>query len=280
MMQVWSASEAAPDRLANEDHVFQYGQLVGVLDGATVPEGFDTGCVHGPAWYVRRLAARIGLVAADQPGATLMEVLAAAIDAVRGDHGNRCDLGHPGTPSSTVCLVREGAEHVDYLVLCDSPLVVDLGSRLQVITDDRLETTMVGLRSAAFAGKASGDDNDPQARFRRSVIWQRQQMNTPGGYWVAAADPEAAYHAIGGGLSLTGPDRVRRAALLTDGASYAVDKLGLLDWHSLLALLTADGPSELIRRVRAAEREVVEDQERHRFKRYDDATAALCRFDR
>ena len=78
-MQVWTASVAAPDQLENEDHVFQYGQLVGVLDGATVPEGFDTGCVHGPAWYVRQLAARIGLAAAERPAAALMGNLAAAI---------------------------------------------------------------------------------------------------------------------------------------------------------------------------------------------------------
>jgi hypothetical protein len=36
----------------------------------------------------------------------------------------------------------------------------------------------------------------------------------------------------------------------------------------------------LIRRVRAAEQETAEGGDRHRFKRYDDATAALCRFDR
>lgn len=59
MMRVCSASEPAPGRPDNEDQVFRYGELVGVLDGATVPDGFDTGCVHGPVWYVRQLAARI-----------------------------------------------------------------------------------------------------------------------------------------------------------------------------------------------------------------------------
>ncbi|MEE3918739.1 hypothetical protein V2I01_10600 [Micromonospora sp. BRA006-A] len=43
-----SASDPAPGRPENEDVVFRFGPLVGVLDGATVPEGFDTGCAHGP----------------------------------------------------------------------------------------------------------------------------------------------------------------------------------------------------------------------------------------
>lgn len=48
VMRVRSASAPAPGRPVNEDLVFRFGPLVGVLDGATVPEGFDTGCVHGP----------------------------------------------------------------------------------------------------------------------------------------------------------------------------------------------------------------------------------------
>ncbi|WP_238451666.1 hypothetical protein [Micromonospora sp. 4G55] len=145
-MRVRSASVAAPGRLENEDTVFRFGPLVGVLDGATVPEGFDTGCVHGPAWFVRHLAARIGLAVAARPAATLVSSLAAALLAVRADHGDACDLDHPGTPSATVCLLREGGDEVDYLVLCDSPLVLDLGGRVEVISDDRLDDALADLR--------------------------------------------------------------------------------------------------------------------------------------
>jgi hypothetical protein len=238
-----------------------------------VPEGFETGCVHGPAWYVRQLAARIGLAAADRPTATLMGNLAAAILAVRGDHGDQCDLAHPGTPSATVCLLRPWGDHVDYLVLCDSPLVLDLGERVEVISDDRLEQAMADLRRTAATVTAA----DPVTRFRRAVMLQRQQMNQTHGYWVAAANPDAAYHAVTGTLPLTGPDRVRRAALVSDGASAAVEQFGLFDWRGLLDMLTDHGPGELIRRVRRAEDD---GHGRRRHKQYDDATAALCLFDR
>ncbi|MDG4791465.1 hypothetical protein O7626_37185 [Micromonospora sp. WMMD1102] len=277
MMRVRSASAPVPGRLENEDHVFRYGELVGVLDGATVPDGFDTGCVHGPAWYVRRLAARLCLAAADRPAAALTGNLAAAILAVRADHGGNCDLDHPGTPSATVCLLRDGGDHVEYLVLCDSPLVLDRGERIQVVSDERLGAAMAELRQQADTVALVGGDADPATRFRRAVALQRERMNRTHGYWVAAANPDAAYHAVTGSLSLRGPERLRRAALLTDGASVAVEQFGLFDWRGLLDLLGDAGPGELIRRVRLVE--AGDGQRRAGFKRHDDATAVLCEFD-
>ena len=203
MMRVRSASDPAPGRLENEDVVFRFGPLVGLLDGATVPEGFETGCVHGPGWYVRHLAARMGLALAARPAATLMSSLAAAILAVRADHGGDCDLDHPGTPSATVCLLREGGDQVDYLVLCDSPLVLDTGGQVSVVSDERLDTAMAELRDTA-AGLPGGGA-DPMTRFRHAVLAQRERMNRTHGYWVAAADPDAAYHAVTGTLPLRGP---------------------------------------------------------------------------
>jgi hypothetical protein len=274
-MQVWSATEPAPGRLENEDLVFRHGDLVGVLDGATVPDGFDTGCVHGPAWYVRHLAARLALAAAARPTATLAGHLAAAILAVRSDHEDHCDLDHPGTPSSTVCLLRHAGLHVDYLVLCDSPLVIDLGDRVDLVADRRLAEAATHVRQTAAA--LTGPEVDPATAFRRATQLQRRAMNQTHGYWVAAADPDAAFHALAGDLPLAGPNRVRRAALLTDGATGAVERFGLFDWRGLLDLVERDGPGELIRRVRVAEQY---DGRRGgaRFKRYDDASVVLCRF--
>ncbi|MFI0792709.1 hypothetical protein ACH4OY_08420 [Micromonospora rubida] len=273
MMRVRSASAPASGQAVNEDLVFRLGPLVGVLDGATVPDGFDTGCRHGPDWYVRHLAARIGLAVAARPAATLTSSLAAAILAVRADHGGGCDLDHPGTPSSTVCLLRESGGEVDWLVLCDSPLVLDVGDRVEVVGDDRLETAMADLRRMV---DTLSSDGDRAAWFRRAVGLQRGRMNRTHGYWVAAADPDAAYHAVTGTASLHGPDAVRRAVLLTDGASSAVEQFGLFDWAGLVDLVTAEGPGALIDRVRSAERDLPERLRRH--KRTDDASVVLCEF--
>ncbi|WP_233513694.1 hypothetical protein [Micromonospora craterilacus] len=274
-MRVRSASAPPPGWAVNEDVVFQFGPLVGVLDGATVPEGFDTGCVHGPQWYVRHLAARLGLAEAARPAATLVSNLAGAILAVRADHGDQCDLDHPGTPSSTVCLLRDGGDQVDYLVLCDSPLVLDAGGRVDVVVDDRLAASMAELRGAAAGLPGSADR---ATRFRHAVTLQRERMNRTHGYWVAAADPDAAYHAVVGTLPLRGPDALRRAVLLTDGASAAVDEFGLFDWVGLLDVVTSEGPGALIDRVRAAERDHPDRLRRH--KPADDASAVYCEFTR
>ncbi|MFG1775025.1 hypothetical protein ACGFIG_01145 [Micromonospora sp. NPDC049048] len=274
-MRVRSASAPPPGRPDNEDLVFRFGPLTGVLDGATVPEGFDTGCVHGPSWYVRHLAARLGLAEAVRPTATLMSNLAAAILAVRADHGGECDLDHPGTPSSTVCLLRDGGDHLDYLVLCDSPLVLDAGGRVSVVTDDRLDSAMAALRATVAA--APDGSADRMTRFRQAVGVQRERMNRTHGYWVAAADPDAAFHAVTGSLPLRGPGAVRRAALLSDGASALVEQFGLLDWTGLLDVATAEGPEALIERVRAAERDHADRLRRH--KPADDASVVLCEFD-
>jgi hypothetical protein len=45
---------------------------------------------------------------------------------------------------------------------------------------------------------------------------------------------------------------LRRAVLLSDGASRLVDLFELATWEELLALLYESGPDELLRQVRAA----------------------------
>jgi hypothetical protein len=67
---------------------------------------------------------------------------------------------------------------------------------------------------------------------------------------------------------------------LTDGAWCAIEPFGLFDWAGALDLLAEYGPAELIRRVRAAECADRDGTAQPRYKRHDDATAAICIFDR
>jgi hypothetical protein len=104
----------------------------------------------------------------------------------------------------------------------------------------------------------------------------RRARNRPGGYWVAAADPEAARQAVTGTLPAKS---LRRAVLLSDGASRLVDPFGLATWEELLALLEESGPDELLRQVRAAEAVDPEGRQWPRTKRSDDATAVYLALD-
>lgn len=173
--------------------------------------------------------------------------------------------------------MHQAGDQLQYLVLCDSPLVLDRGDQVQVITDERFERAVASLR-AEIRGLSIGSSEHVR-RTQRINMLKQQRTNQPDGYWIAAATPEAAHHAVTGVLPLTGDARVRRAALLTDGASCAVDRFELFDWRGLLDLVTDHGPDELIRRVRAAENADSAGRDRPRYKRHDDATIALCLFD-
>ncbi len=268
-MHVTLASEAAPGRLANEDGALHIGGLVGVFDGVTAPPDIPSGCIHGPAWYVKRLTAQLGSVARATPNDGLSNLLAEAITRVRGDHQGHCDLDNPATPAAAICLARADDDRLEYLILADCTLVVDHGSQTPtVLTDERFGNAVTEIRRAALADGGISRPAGTPTPGKYALI------NKPCGYWIAAANPQAAYHAVTGQFS-----GVRRAALLTDGLSCAVDRYHLMTWGGLLDLLTESGPRALIRRVRQAENADPSGNEFPRYKRHDDATAALCLFE-
>src|ERR671910_135219 len=69
-------------------------------------------------------------------------------------------------------------------------------------------------------------------------------------------------------------DSLRRAAVLSDGATRLVDRFGLLDWAGFLDVLAEQGPDAIIAQVRAAEHSDSDGRRWPRGKRHDDASAA------
>ncbi|WP_344898342.1 hypothetical protein [Actinomadura meridiana] len=239
-------SEATPGR-ENEDFVAAGPGWVVLLDGATAPAGVDSGCRHDPAWLVRRLGGWIAALLALEDGKPLPDLVAEAIKVTGETHTGTCDLENPDSPSATVSLLRRRHEAVEWFVLADSPIVMDVGE-IQVFRDPRIDHlpdyTLEGVRKS---------------------------RNSPGGFWVASTRPEAAYEGLTGEVPVT---NVRRAAVLSDGASRLVERFGRMGWDDLLQLLDEEGPRELVRRTR----EVEATSSGARGKRYDDATAVLVRF--
>ncbi|TDB90291.1 hypothetical protein E1266_28385 [Actinomadura sp. 7K534] len=245
-VQVSYVSEATPGR-PNEDFVAAGHGWVVLLDGATAPPGVDSGCRHDPAWLVRRLGGCIAALLAPEDGRPLPDLVAEAIKVTGEGHAGTCDLQNPDSPSATVSLLRRRGAAVEWYVLADSPIVVDAGE-VRVFRDDRV-------------------DHLPSYTLE-SV---RELRNSPGGFWVASTKPEAAYEGLTGEVPVAG---LRRAAVLSDGASRLVERFGRMGWDDLLRLLDEEGPRELVRRTRAAEASATGP----RGKRYDDATAVLVRF--
>ncbi|MCK9930755.1 protein phosphatase 2C domain-containing protein [Frankia sp. Mgl5] len=252
-MRAAFATEHTPGRV-NEDAVAVGDGWAFILDGATARAGVVSGCVHDVRWLASTLAGELAqrLLSSQQTLPALPDLLAESIQATRRQHGPDCDLSNPDSPSSTAVIARWTSDEFEYLVLADSPLILDLGGTIRPIIDDRI----------AHLPDYSADG---VARSR----------NQPGGFWVASTNPDAAYQAVTGSAPA---EEVHRAALLSDGASRLVEQFGVLDWLGLMDLLDKSGPAELIRRTRAAERaEAPEMSARRQEKRHDDATAILLR---
>jgi Protein phosphatase 2C len=248
-VQISHATDAAPGR-PSEDLVLTGPDWAVVLDGATPWPGVASGCVHGVRWLVQRLGAALGtrLLASDAD--PLPDLLAGAIGEVRSAHGGRCDLDNPDSPSATAALARVRAGRLDYLVLCDSPVVLRRRTgHLTVIADDRLARLPGG---------------------RPYTVEQvRSHRNAPGGFWVASTRPEAAGHAVRGSVPSA---VVTDAVLCTDGVARLAEWYGY-SWTDVFDLLARDGPAALIGRVREAERA----RPHPGAKQHDDATVAYLR---
>ncbi|MCG5472064.1 protein phosphatase 2C domain-containing protein [Micromonospora sp. LAH09] len=246
------ATEPGPDR-PNEDHVIASATFAVVLDGVTQLPDLDTGCVHDPVWLVRELGICLVESLTREPLVPLDLTLAKAILWLRSRHEGRCDLSNPNSPSSTVAIVRERGNQVDYLVLCDSSVVFEDASGVTVIHDNRTD----GLPAY---------DRHTVARLR----------NRPGGFWVASTDPAAAAEAVTGSVPLDG---LRRMLLCTDGVSRLTEFFGF-DWTDVFQLVERSGPRAAIDVVREYEMNssgLLTRPGRGRVKQHDDATlAVLC----
>jgi hypothetical protein len=267
-MLVTLASRRSPDAITNEDFIAATAGVVVVIDGASVPPGLATGCVHGTAWFARRLGTQLLALLTTEADRSPADSLAQAISDVAALHADTCDLGHPGSPSATVAILREQPDAVDCLVLGDTTILLEEPAGIRVVTDDRLEH-VAGVQHRAMHQHATGSADHARS-FAQLVTEQRRHRNHPDGFWVASTDPSAAQHAL---TDTAVRDGLPRAAVLSDGATRLVDRFGLLDWPSFLDTLAQQGPEAIIGQVRAAESSDPEGRRWPRGKRHDDASA-------
>ncbi|SDT70582.1 protein phosphatase 2C domain-containing protein [Jiangella sp. DSM 45060] len=273
-MRAQLASIPATADQKNEDFAAVTSNVAVVIDGAGVPPDSESGCRHGVAWYSHMLGASYVGQLADlhRP---MTDCLAVAINSVNALHASTCDLGHPGSPSATVTAIRDQGDTIEYLVLADSPLILDLASGLVIICDDR--EAAIGARYRPAMDATANGSVEHASALRDYVEAMRAHRNRDGGFWVASTEAIAAEHALIGAVRA---HDLRAAALLTDGASRTVDRFHLMDWTDLLAQLRSHGPAALLDRVREAE---ASDPKGHRWPRgkaSDDATAIYIQPDR
>lgn len=252
-----SATSPGDPEVPNEDWYVVTPDLVVVCDGATVRT--ETGCRHGAAWY----ASSLGIAMTDWTGAlSLQESLERAIGDVADMHAG-CDLSHPGTPSAGIAVVHHYRDLLRYLVLGDVSIVVDTTAGPVVVSDQRVSATASAERAEADVWPIGSAQK--AAALLKMKPAELAARNVEGGYWIAAADPSAAEHAVTGEVLF---DEVKRFAVLTDGAARYVDLFGMGQWSSILDI----APHRLIELVRNAENHDPLGIRYPRNKRHDDAT--------
>ncbi len=251
-MLVSAATRPAPNTV-NEDFFCIGPHYAAVLDGCTDP-GRDSGCVHNVSWLAARVSGHLAAVLSHDHQTGLPQLVGEAIARTRADHRDTCDLSNPDSPSTTVTVLRERGDMVDYLLLGDSPLLIEHhDGGIEFLCDDQVDH----LTSYTF---------DAVARAR----------NTPGGFWVASTDPDAPTHGVHGSFPR---HAVRSALLMSDGLSRLGERYGY-SWREVLDLVKSHGPAATIDTVhdRDAQRETpaVPVGRTTSGKRFDDATAAWC----
>jgi hypothetical protein len=271
-MRVTIATDRAPGQSENEDFAGAVANAAVLLDGAGLSGVDDGGCVHGVAWYARKLGTSLLGALAQDAAASLTDALMRAIAEVADLHGPTCDLDHPGTPSATVVILRERGRDLDHLVLADSTLVLeDIEAHLTVVTDQR-EAEIGRHYRTEMDSLVGGSPAHAKARAGY-VAALRAHRNREGGFFVAAADPGAAKYAKTGIMPLS---TVHSALLLSDGASRLNDRFNQRTWPETVELVSSKGPGALISAVRTAERDDLQGLRWPRGKVFDDATAVLC----
>lgn len=244
-----------------EDRVVTTPYAAAVLDGASQPDPTerDGGWLAGI--LARELSTRLD---GDADPAVL---LAGAIDGVATRYGIVPGEG----PSTTVTLVRWSDQLLDVLVLGDSPVVVFLRDGTAAPVRDGRLAAVTGDDRPATPGFATDRLDD----WRVGYGAQLRLRNRPDGYWIAEADPAAAYHAVRASWPLA---EVAAVLAMTDGVSEGVEHYRVPpDWREALALARVD-PARLVEAVHEAEASDPDGVRWPRSKRHDDKAVVLVEF--
>jgi hypothetical protein len=263
---VRTAAAQLPEPPHGADRIIVTRNTVIVLDGASA---FEPAGVP-PGEYASTLGDAIAAALADAPEAPLASVLAEAITTAASTLGLD---DNDGCPSSTVAMARLADGTLDLLALGDSHIFYGTGPGTGTFTDDRLSGLHLPQQRQYRERLASGGGYDDAHRelLRALQRGQRLRRNRPDGYWIAAADPAAASHA----LALTIPATAETwAVLATDGTVNTARHLGLDYWPAL----ARSGPAALARLLRACqdwEQQADPDgRQLPRSKRHDDKAIA------
>lgn len=259
---------ATADRENEDSSSYKFHTAV-VVDGAGLPKSMRSGCSHSVSWYSQSLAAAFQSFLTD-PQLTMQEALRAAISAVVAIHENTCDLT-AGSPSATVAAYRITGSHLEYLVLCDSSILLSfIDGRYLEVTDDRISQVIEPWIEMALAQDSRSDSlSSPQELLVLRGKALDALRNTSDGFWCCQFDPAAADEALVGYIPL---HELRGAVLATDGVTRGIHLLGSHTLDGVVEAALSNEHDQLLEQIRAAEVDQTETLIARAIKVHDDAT--------
>lgn len=265
--RILTAERPGSGEALSEDRIVVLPNAVIVVDGAT---SVELGAGSG-GWYADMLGRSLARML-PVSGKPLGFVLAEAIAEVARAHHLR-----PGrAPSAAVAITRWDSRSVEALVLCDTSLAaLTCGNQVTVMHDDLLHRLDNPVRAAYLEAIGSGAPFDRE-RLRDMQAITRAHRNREGGYWVAEAVPEAAFHA----RQRTWPrGQVRALVLATDGAACGITPYQVIPgWPHLVATVLEQGADAVLDVVHQAETGDPRARRWPRFKTHDDKALAVVAF--
>ncbi|THJ76191.1 hypothetical protein E7Y31_01200 [Candidatus Frankia alpina] len=258
------------DKAHNEDAAGCRPDGLWVIDGATPLGGEAAVDGRSPAAWLSGTADAF-LARVPWEGRPLRTVLRDLIGHVRAE-GRRAGLQTDGFPTATLSLARVLDDRLDLCLLGDSPILLrQPGATVLEFLDPQFvgveEALLDQVRTALDRGEVAADAYAGAGAGNRE---RRRRRNTPRGSWVLADVPAAADHAFVTSVAVApGTELV----VMSDGFSRAVSPFSLVrDDTALLDEIVAGRESDLLDRLRAAERADPTCARFPRFGMSDDAT--------
>lgn len=174
-------------------------------------------------------------------------------------------------------VVRAFNEIVDLYTLGDSAIYYGNEKTTYELVDTRIGSLGIPEHREYRnrLAKGHGYDSEHRSLLKNLQRKQRLKRNKLGGYWIAEADPVAAFHAYTQTVSMR---TLTWTVVATDGAYGPMIHLGFANWHRV-AQMNPDELAELLKRC--VEWETTSDpigEDRPRAKVSDDKVLAAILF--
>ena len=176
-------------------------------------------------------------------------------------------------PSSGIALYRKRNETLEYFLLGDVSLLVELkdGTIKEFLMQELPKLDGENIQKMAQIAKEKGIHViDARPLINDDLLRVRLSQNTPHGYYILGDNPEAAKHALSGSIPL---HQVKSITALSDGYSQTYDTFDLFkEPKQLIEKLETTTPEEIYEQLWQLQEQDYYCDEHPRFKIRDDAT--------